>query len=257
VAWSVVEDGETGTRCTGAGSLRASTAGITGEERQDRSIESIVGDTVFTVVGCVDERSSVSTSGDADFVFRRRGDMRRLFVSIVVSFELLRLFIREEAEDEEREEEFEDIEVRGGRVPTEAALRRELVGAVGCGLDCFVRGGDERVKSSSSTSFCDGRSPIGNGIGAVSIANSWSRSLVGVADARHESNVVCFVFPGDIGTELPRDGFVAWAFFVRFRGSCDGEGGTGELSKSSVSTISNNGGVFGRSRLVHMSVGRV
>jgi hypothetical protein len=217
----------------------------------------MVGETAFTAVGCGDERSSISTSGDADFVFRRRGDVRRLFASDVVPFELLRLFVCEEVERDEREEEFEDIEVRGGRVPAEATVRRELVGAVGCGLDCFVRGGDERVKSSSSTLFCDGRSPNGIGIGAVSIADSWLRSFVGVADGRHESRVVCLVFPGDMGTELSRDGFAAWAFFVRFRGSCDGEGSTGELSKSSVSTISTNGGVLGRPRLVHISVGRV
>jgi hypothetical protein len=82
----------------------------------------MVGETAFTAAGRGDERSSVSASGDADFVFRRRGDVRRLVVSGIVSFELLRFFNREEAEEDEREEEFEDIEVRGDRVLTEAPL---------------------------------------------------------------------------------------------------------------------------------------
>jgi hypothetical protein len=79
-----------------------------------------------------------------------------------------------------------------------------------------------------------------------------SRSLVGVADIRHVSNVVCRVLPGDDATEIPRGTPAAGAVLVRvfafFAGSCEGEGVTGELSKSSVSIVLSSGGVFGRSR---------
>jgi hypothetical protein len=152
----IVGGGERGTRCTGAGSISGSARGNTGGERHDRSIESIVGETRVSSVGCEVERSSVSTSGDADFVFLRRGDVRRLCAAGAVSFELLRLVMRDELGKDESEEEFVDIEVSGGRAWTGAAARRELVAAAGYDLDGAIRGGDERVKSNSSTSLRDG-----------------------------------------------------------------------------------------------------
>jgi hypothetical protein len=117
-----------------------------------------------------------------------------------------------------------------------------------------TRVGDESVKSSSSGSSLDTRSAGGAGIGVKSMAGSTSRSLVGVADARHMSKVVCLVFPGDEATEAPRDTGTNWLFLVRvfalFAGSCDGEGRTGELSRSTDSTMFSNGGVLGRSEAV-------
>jgi hypothetical protein len=90
-----------------------------------------------------------------------------------------------------------------------------------------------------------------------SIVDPTSRNFVGVTEARHESSVACFVFPGEAGTDTPRGGLTAWVPFVCLGSSCDGEGSNGELSRSSVSTISANGGVFGRPILAPISDGRV
>jgi hypothetical protein len=165
--------------------------------------------------------------------------------------------MRDELGKDESEEEFDDIEVSGGRAWTGAAARRELVAAAGCDLDGAIRGGDERVKSNSSTSLRDGWSSLGAGIGVGSIADLVSCNFVGVTEARHASSVVCLVFPGEIGTDTPRDGLATSVLFVRFGSSCDGEGSIGELSRSSVSTISAKGGVFGRPIRAPISDGSV
>jgi hypothetical protein len=90
-----------------------------------------------------------------------------------------------------------------------------------------------------------------------SIADLASRDFVGVTEALHVSSVVCYDFPGEIGTDTPRGGLAACVLLVRFGSSCDGEGSTGELSRSSVSTISVKGGVFGRPILAPISDGSV
>jgi 8-oxo-dGTP pyrophosphatase MutT (NUDIX family) len=82
--------------------------------------------------------------------------VRRPCAAGAVSFELLRLLIRDEPECNESAEEFEDIECSGGRAATESAARREFVEAAGYDLDGAVRAGEDRVKSNSSIPFSDG-----------------------------------------------------------------------------------------------------
>jgi hypothetical protein len=108
----------------------------------------------------------------------------------------------------------EDIEVSGGRVLDVALIRRVLLGADERDFDGAGRVGDESVKSSSSGSALDGRKFGGAGMGVVSVGGSTSRSLVGVADARHVSKVVCLVFPGDEATEVPRGARAVWLGLV-------------------------------------------
>jgi hypothetical protein len=64
------------------------TAGGAGEERQDKSIESRAGDGFRIAMGCEESRSTLSTPGDADFVLRKRGDVRLLRIGGMCSFEL-------------------------------------------------------------------------------------------------------------------------------------------------------------------------
>jgi hypothetical protein len=111
-------------------------------------------------------------------------------------------------------------------------------------LGCSVRAGDESVKSSSSTSSREERSSCGAGIGATLMAGPTVRSFVGVAEARQVSRVVCLVLLGDGTSEGSRGSFAFWAVVVRvlafFAGNCEGEGSTGELSRSSVSTVASS-----------------
>lgn len=155
------------------------------------------------------------------------------------------------------------MELSGGRAIEGATVQRVLTAVVDFGFGLAGRVGDERVKSSSSTSWCVGRKLDSAGICVVSITGSTLRSFVGVADARHISSVVCLFFPADEVSDVPRGALESWAVsvsvrvFAFFAGSCEGEGRTGELSKSSVSIVSTNGGVFERPKLVPISAGRV
>ena len=88
------------------------------------------------------------------------------------------------------------------------------------------------------------------------------RRLVGVADARHASNVDCFDLLGDKTTEVSRDAVVAGASLVLrvlafFAGNCEGEGWAGESTKSNVSIVFRRGGVDGRSGTALISAGSV
>jgi hypothetical protein len=153
---SIAGEGELRTRCTGAGPVCMSAGGSAGEERHDKSIESIVCEIALFSVGCGFDRSRVSISGDVDFVFCKRGDVRRPREAGAVSFELLRVLIRDGPECDESEEEFEDMEFRGGRATIGAGARREFVVTAGYDLDGTIRAGEDRVKSNSSTTFTDG-----------------------------------------------------------------------------------------------------
>jgi hypothetical protein len=231
------------------------TTGGAGDDRQDKSTDSTSGETFLPTLGCEDSRSTLSTAGVADFVLRKWGEVRLLRVAGAGSLELFPLL---GIEHDDSEEELEDINVNGGRVVDEAAVRRAVAGI---GFDAADRVGDDSVKSSSSTSFRDGRKSSGVGIGVVSSAGAISRSFVGVADALHVSNVVCFVFSGEDATEIPRGALATSVVMIRvfafFAGSCDGEGIIGELSRSIDSTVFDNGGVLGRSEISPSCAGRV
>jgi hypothetical protein len=100
-----------------------STAGDLGDERHDRSTEATSGVAAFVVAGCGDVRSKVSMLGDADFVFRNRGDVRRLLVPSVGAFDLIDLVGRDGTEWADNDEELEDMDVSGGRAVGLAAVR--------------------------------------------------------------------------------------------------------------------------------------
>jgi hypothetical protein len=103
---------------------RVSIAGDLGEERHDKSTESTSGDAVLAVVGCGDVRSKVSMLGDADFVFCNRGDVRRLDVVSVRAFDLIDLVGIDATELADSDEELDDIDVSGGRVVDLAVVVR-------------------------------------------------------------------------------------------------------------------------------------
>jgi hypothetical protein len=241
--------------------LSGSDAAGAGDERHDRSMVSVKGNVFRAASGCGDVRSRASTSDEADFVLRSRGDVRRLRVVVVAILELFDLIELDDVELIQRLEALEDmkvVEVSGGRDEQVAAVRRGFASVSGwvLGTGCV---GDEGIKSSSSTACRDGRSAGGAGIDASFITGSTFRSFVGVADARHVFSVVCLVLPGD--TEMPRCILEVWAFVVRvlvfFAGNCEGEGCAGELRRSRVSIMPGRGGVFGRSSPMPKFAGRV
>lgn len=84
---------------------------------------------------------------------------------------------------------------------------------------------------------------------------------MGVADARQASRVVCLVVPGDDVMDMPRTCLAAGAFTVRLfdllEGIFEGKGRAGELTKSSVSIVSDRGGDVDRRKLAFVLAGRV
>lgn len=244
-----------------------------GDECRVRSRVSMTGDADFDffVLECGEVKSSVSVSGDADFVVSRRGEVRsRVSISGEIDFVLLRrgevrrirvvfvvIFVGflvgiDGSEFVDECEAFSDIKFNGGR---DGAVRREFAGRTvsGSGAGAGARDGDESVRSSVSISPCEGRNSTGAGIGSTWMV-AVSRNFVGVADARHASSVVCLDFPGDEATEVSRVALVARRFFAMrvfafLAGSCDGDGdgGTGESTRSKVSTVWIGGGVLDRS----------
>ena len=106
--------------------------------------------------------------------------------------------------------------------------------------------GEDNVRSRVSTSSVEARSSGGVGTGSDWVVGNVGRSLrgEGVMDERvHASSVVCFCLaPGEDTTEVARA--VRLAFFD---GRSDGEGSTGELTRSRVSIAEYGGGVDGRS----------
>jgi hypothetical protein len=111
-----VGGGDVGFVRAGSGSMHTGTVGGAGEERQDRSIASTLGDVCFPNVGCEDNRSTVSTGGEADFVFRSRGEVRLLRATSIAFSELFPFSSAARSEQDDNDDEFEDIEVSGGRV---------------------------------------------------------------------------------------------------------------------------------------------
>ena len=186
-------------------------------------------------------------------------------MAVVTSLGLFLLLEVEDIDDVERLEvceALEDMDVNGARITDVDSVRDGLAGGGLFLCGAAGRNGDERVKSSVSTSSADRRSSVGTGIGAASITRAASRSFVGVSEARHASNVVCLDFPGDEATEVPRSALAAGAVFVArinasLVGSCKDEGRRGESTKSNVSIVSNGGGVFDRPSKVHVSAGSV
>ena len=224
-----------------------------GERSSDRSKLSTSGDTESLAIVTGDVRSNKSIAGGADTVLLKRGEVRRLRV-VVVSLILFVLLEVEEEDDidfSEACEALEDSVVKGGRTLDDGAVRRMPVGGGFCICEDTHRTGDEIVKSKVSTSSAAGRSSDCIGIGAASETGVVSRSFVGVAETRHASNVVCLDFPGDEATEVPRGALVLGTGFVALvlaflGGNCEGEGSTGESTKSNVSIVSDGGGVLGR-----------
>lgn len=210
----------------------------------------------------------MSISGEVDLVLLRRGEVRRVRVVVVVVVAVVVVFVgfffagmveREDEEFVDACDAFDGIGFNGGRA---GAVRDDCVwGPVcGCGGD-GARRGDDTVKSSVSISSCKGRSSGDAGIG-VTWTVVVSRNFVGVADARQISSVVCLDMLGDEATDALRVALVTGAFlltriFAFSAGSCKGEGTTGVLTKSNVSMVSNDGGVFGRSKRACESAGSV
>jgi hypothetical protein len=191
-------------------------------------------------------------------VLLRRGEVQRGCALPNTSLALFPLLAVEAVDDAEREdvEAFDEIDVSGGRVGTgcRVSSRWSCKGA--------ESKGDESVKSKVSQSADEDRSCGGGGIGAALKVGGARRSFVGVTEARHASKVLCFDFPGDESTEVPRGAFVvgasfAFRVFAFFAGSCEGEGRAGESTRSSVSIVSSNGGVADRSKTVLLSAGSV
>jgi hypothetical protein len=98
-----------------------------GDERYERSISSTPGDGFLIAVGCEDRRSRVSTPGDTDFVFRNRGDVRRLRADVEPVFEFFLFSETDVAEEAEMDDALDDIEVKGGRAVNVMAVRRAFV----------------------------------------------------------------------------------------------------------------------------------
>jgi hypothetical protein len=110
----------------------------------------------------------MSISGDADFGFRNRGDVRRLRIAAEASFELLAL--AEPVEDAEWDDALDEIDVNGGRAAAMTLVCPELASPLEPNLAGSGRSGDESVRSISSTSLLYGRSSGGAGIAVVLIA---------------------------------------------------------------------------------------
>lgn len=200
-------------------------------------------------------RSRVPTLDGADVVLLRRGDVRRDGFGRKTS---LMLFFLPSAETEEVElaDVFDEIDVNGGRAADDVAGSCSLLTSFWERRVASGRFGEESVKSSDSTSSGGLRNCGGAGTGVASNKGVVSRCLLGVADARHASKVVCF------GTDESRDALVAAASFnvlvlAFFAGSCKGEGCTGDSAKSKVSIVLKSGGVEGRSKTSLVSAGSV
>jgi hypothetical protein len=193
-------------------------------------------------------RSSVSrAAGGAEAVLLRREDARG---AVFISLDL------EDADCDEVCDAFDDIDVNGERFVDGAAVRRGFAGP-----SCAEGTGDESVRSRVSTSSNTVRSFGGAGIGAALMAGVEPRSFVGVAEARQASRVVCLDFPGDDRTEVSRDALAGDASFVRvfafLASSLEGEGWTGESTRSKVSIGFRSGGVDARSNIALVSAGSV
>lgn len=246
--------GDVGVAAVGCG---AGSHSPTGDEYSVRSSTSACGDVDrgFAAARRGDVRSRVSTLERSDVVLLRRGEVRRGGFGRKTS---LMLFFLPNAETDEVElaDVFEDIDVNGGRVVNDVTESCSLLTSFRERRVASGRFGEKNVKSSDSTSSDGLRNCGGAGTGAASNKGVVPRCLVGVADARHASKVVCF------GTDESRDAPVTAASFnvlvlAFFAGSCKGEGCTGDSAKSRVSIVLKSGGVEGRSKTSLVSAGSV